>query len=106
MAYVFLVCAIGAEILGTSLLRTTDGFTRPWPTVAVVACYVASFWSLSRTVQAIPVGVTYAIWSGVGTAAIAAIGAAFLGEPLTLTKVIGIGLVIAGVVTLNLGGPH
>ncbi|MDP9799407.1 small multidrug resistance pump [Catenuloplanes nepalensis] len=106
MAYLFLATAIGAEIVGTSLLKSTDGFTRLWPTVLVTACYVTSFWALSRTVQTIPVGVTYAIWSGVGTAAIAAIGAAFLGEPLSLTKVAGIGLVIAGVVTLNLGGAH
>nr|WP_033339829.1 multidrug efflux SMR transporter [Catenuloplanes japonicus] len=106
MPYLLLGVAISAEILGTSLLKATDGFTRPWPTLLVATCYVGSFWALSRTVQFIPVGVTYAIWSGVGTAAIAAIGAVFLGEPLSLIKVAGLGLVIAGVVTLNLSGGH
>jgi small multidrug resistance pump len=106
MAYLFLLGAISAEVIGTSLLKATDGFTRLWPTVAVTAAYLASFGLLSLTVQDIPVGVAYAIWSGLGTAAIMAIGAAFLGEPLNPAKVVGAALVIAGVVVLNLGGTH
>lgn len=106
MAYLFLVGAITAEVIGTSLLKATNGFTRLWPTVALVVAYVIAFALLSQAVKGVPVGVAYAMWSGLGTAAIVAIGAAFLGEPLTLTKVVGVGLVIAGVVVLNLGGTH
>ncbi|MEV0431411.1 multidrug efflux SMR transporter [Micromonospora sp. NPDC049836] len=106
MAYLFLLGAITAEVIGTSLLKATDGFTRLWPTLGVTVAYLLSFGLLSLTVKDIPVGVAYAIWSGLGTAAIMAIGAAFLGEPLSVTKVVGAGLVIAGVVVLNLGGAH
>jgi small multidrug resistance pump len=65
-----------------------------------------SFLALSQAVKGVQVGVAYAIWSGLGTAAIVAIGAAFLGEPITLTKITGITLIIAGVVTLNVTGSH
>ncbi|MFI6330335.1 DMT family transporter [Micromonospora chersina] len=106
MAYLFLLGAITAEVIGTSLLKATDGFTRLWPTLGVAVAYLSSFGLLSLTVRDVPVGVAYAIWSGLGTAAIMAIGAAFLGEPLTVAKVAGAGLVIAGVVVLNLGGTH
>lgn len=104
MAYVFLLGAIASEVAATSGLKATEGFSRLWPTVAVLCGYGLSFLLLSRTVEHIPVGVSYAVWSGLGTAAIAGIGALFLHEPLTVPKVAGIGLVIAGVVLLNLGG--
>jgi small multidrug resistance pump len=106
MAYVFLLAAITAEVIGTSLLKATDGFTRLGPTLGLAVAYVSSFGLLALAVKEIPVGVAYAIWSGLGTAAIMAIGAAFLGEPLSVAKVAGAGLVIAGVVVLNLGGTH
>lgn len=106
MAYVFLVAAIAAEVVGTSLLKATDGFTRLWPTVGCLAGYVLSFVALSQAVKGVPVGVAYAMWSALGTAAIVAIGAVFLGEPITVIKVVGVSLIIAGVVTLNLGGAH
>ncbi|MCI4065317.1 multidrug efflux SMR transporter [Micromonospora sp. R77] len=106
MAYLFLFGAIAAEVIGTSLLKATDGFTRLWPTLGVAVAYLSSFGLLSLTVKEIPVGVAYAIWSGLGTAAIVGIGAVFLDEPLSAVKVIGAGLVIAGVVVLNLGGAH
>ncbi|MFI1191977.1 DMT family transporter [Micromonospora sp. NPDC020750] len=106
MAYLFLVLAIASEVVGTSLLKATQGFTRPWPTLALAVAYLAAFGLLSLAVRDIPVGVAYAMWSGLGTAAIVAVGAAFLGEPLSVTKVVGVGLVIAGVVVLNLGGAH
>ncbi|MBY8870324.1 multidrug efflux SMR transporter [Micromonospora sp. PLK6-60] len=106
MAYVFLLLAIAAEVFGTSLLKATDGFTRLWPTLGVVVSYLAAFGLLAVVVRDIPVGVAYAMWSGLGTAAIVAVGAVFLGEPLSVTKLVGVGLVIAGVVVLNLGGAH
>ncbi|MEW2443279.1 DMT family transporter [Micromonospora marina] len=106
MAYLFLLGAITAEVIGTSLLKATDGFTRFWPTLGLAVAYLSAFGLLSLAVKDIPVGVAYAVWSGLGTAAIVAIGAAFLGEPLSVTKVVGAALVIAGVVVLNLGGAH
>ncbi|MEU5942171.1 multidrug efflux SMR transporter [Micromonospora sp. NPDC047548] len=106
MAYLFLLLAISAEVFGTSLLKATDGFTRLWPTLGLAVSYLAAFLLLALAVREIPVGVAYAVWSGLGTAAIVAIGAVFLGEPLSVTKVVGVGLVIAGVVVLNLGGAH
>ncbi len=104
MAYVYLLAAIAAEILATSLMKATEGFTRLWPTVACLVGYALSLVALSQAVKGVPVGVAYALWSALGTAAIVAIGAAFLGEPITVIKVAGISLIIAGVVTLNLGG--
>jgi small multidrug resistance pump len=103
MPYLILLGAIAAEVFATSMLRVTDGFSRLWPTVACLGGYVLSFVALSQTVRSIPVGVTYAVWSGLGTVAIVAIGATFLGEPVTVRKLVGVGLIIAGVLTLNLG---
>lgn len=104
MPYIFLALAIGAELLATSLLKTTAGFTRLIPTLSCLLLYGASFFALANAVKEIPVGLAYAMWSGLGTAAIVAVGAIFLGEPLTLVKVVGVSLIIAGVVMLNLGG--
>ncbi|MEU7957020.1 DMT family transporter [Micromonospora humida] len=106
MAYLFLLIAIGAEVGGTSLLKATQGFTRLWPTVGLAVAYLLAFGMLALAVRDIPVGVAYAMWSGLGTAAIVGVGAVFLGEPLSLTKVVGVGLIIGGVVVLNLGGTH
>ncbi|GIF19088.1 small multidrug resistance pump [Actinoplanes tereljensis] len=106
MSYVYLLAAIAAEIVATSLMKSTEGFTRLWPTVVCLAGYAISLVALSQAVKGVPVGVAYALWSALGTAAIVAIGAAFLGEPITLIKVAGVSLIIAGVVTLNLGGSH
>lgn len=107
MAYVLLGVAIAAEVLGTSLLKSTEGFSRLWPTVATLAAYVVSFLALSMAIQrGLQVGIGYAIWSGLGTTLIVIIGALFLSEPVTVVKVVGVGLVIAGVVVLNLGGVH
>jgi small multidrug resistance pump len=106
VAYLYLLAAIAAEVFATSTIKSTDGFTRLWPTLACAAGYIISFVALSQAVKGVQVGIAYAIWSGLGTAAIVAIGAAFLGEPITVTKVTGMALIIAGVVTLNLGGSH
>lgn len=106
MAYVFLVGAIAAEVIATTFMKSTEGFTRLWPTLAVLGGYAISFVFLAQAVKGVQVSVAYALWSALGTAAIVAIGAAFLNEPLTLVKVAGISLIIAGVVTLNVGGAH
>jgi small multidrug resistance pump len=106
VGYVYLALAIAVEVLGTSLLKSTEGFTRLWPSVLCLGSYGVAFVLLSQVVKSVPVGVAYALWSGLGTVAIVAIGAMFLGEELNLTKILGIGLVVAGVVVLNVGGAH
>jgi small multidrug resistance pump len=97
----WLALAIGSEIVATVSLKVSDGFTRPLPVVAVVAGYGLSFYALSITLRTIPLGVVYAIWSGVGTAAVVVIGLFLFNEVLDAVKVAGIGLIIAGVVVLN-----
>ena len=106
MAYVFLLGAIAAEVVATAFMKSTEGFTRLWPTVAVLTGYVISFILLAQAVKGVQVSVADALWSALGAAAIVGIGAAFLGEPITVVKVAGISLIIAGVVTLNIGGAH
>jgi small multidrug resistance pump len=102
MALLLLGVAIAVEVLATSMLRTTAGFTRLVPTVLCLSGYAVSFALVAQVVQRMPVGVVYAIWSGVGTAAVAGIGVAFLGEAISPLMGAGLVLVIAGVVMLNL----
>ena len=97
----WLTLAIGSEIVATVSLKLSDGFTRPIPAAVVVAGYGLSFYALSISLRTIPLGVVYAIWSGVGTAAIVVIGLFLFRETLDAVKVLGIGLIIAGVVILN-----
>ncbi len=101
-AWVFLVLAIVAEVIGTSFLRASAGFTKPLPSVMVVLGYGAAFYFLSLTLTTIPVGIAYAVWSGVGVTLIAAIGWLFLGQKLDAAAIAGMGLIVAGVVVLNL----
>jgi small multidrug resistance pump len=99
-----LALAICTEIVATTSLKYTEGFTRLVPSVITAIGYASAFWFLSKALKDIPVSTAYAIWSGVGTATIAVIGIAFLGEPGGLAKTIGIGLIIGGVVLLNIAG--
>ena len=97
----WLALAIGSEVVATVSLKLSDGFSRPVPAAVVVAGYAFSFYALSITLRTIPLGVVYAIWSGVGTAAVVVIGLFLFRESLDVVKVVGIGLIIAGVVVLN-----
>lgn len=106
MPYVLLAAAIITEVIGTTALKYSDGFTRFWPSAITVVTYIASFYLLALTLRGMAVGTAYAIWSAVGTALIAAIGMIFLGEAATFVRILGLTLIIAGVVILNLGGAH
>ncbi len=97
-----LAIAIVAEVIGTSALKASEGFTRLWPSLVVVAGYAVAFWFLAVTLKRLPVGVAYAVWSGVGTALIAVIGWTLFRQKLDVAGIIGIALIIAGVVVLNL----
>lgn len=105
MAYVLLVGAIVAEVAATSLLPRTQGFSQLVPTVLVIAGYAGSLLLLAQVVKTVQVGLAYAIWSALGTLAVVAIGAAFLGQPVTGWQALGVVLVVGGVALLFLGGP-
>jgi small multidrug resistance pump len=100
----WLALAIGSEIVATVSLKLSDGFTRPIPGVVVVIGYAISFYALSISLRSIPLGVVYAVWSGVGTAAVVLIGFVLFREMLDAVKVAGIGLIIVGVMMLNGAG--
>lgn len=102
MHWFHLAIAIISEVIATSALNATQGFTRWLPSLIVVAGYAAAFYFLSLTLRAIPLGIAYAVWSGAGVALIALIGWAVYRQPLDLPALIGIGLIVAGVVVLNL----
>ncbi|MFE4454712.1 DMT family transporter [Streptomyces sp. NPDC056796] len=106
MGYGLLAGAIAAEVAATTAMKYSDGFTRLWPSLATVVGYVLAFALLAQTLKTLSIGTAYAIWAGVGTAAVAAIGILWLGESMTPAKLAGIALIIAGVVVLNLGGAH
>ncbi|MGW0174748.1 DMT family transporter [Rhodococcus sp. NPDC003322] len=105
-AWAFLAAAITSEIIATVLLASTEQFTRPALSLVVIAGYVTSFACMAQALRTLPVSLTYALWSGIGTAAVAVIGVVLLGEPLSIAKVAGLALIVAGVVVLNLGGDH
>ncbi|MFE3446964.1 DMT family transporter [Nocardia sp. NPDC059180] len=107
MTFLFLALAIVSEISATVSLKLSEGFTKLVPSIVVVVGYAAAFLFLSQALKrGMGVGVAYGIWSAVGVAAVAVIGALFLDERLTLVQVGGIVLVILGVVALELGGAH
>lgn len=106
MPAIYLSIAILSEVAGTLALKHTDGFTRLLPSSAVVIGYGLSFWMLALVLKQLPIGLTYAVWAAVGTALIAAIGMFAYGEPATTLKLLSLGLIIAGVVGLNLAGSH
>lgn len=99
--WVFLSVAIASEVVATSALKTSEGFSRLWPSLIVTVGYVSAFYFLSLTLKTIPIGVAYAIWSGVGVALIALIAWVFFGQALDTPAVIGLSLIVTGVVVLN-----
>jgi len=105
-AFGLLLVAICTEVASTAMLGRTDGFRVPSWSAAVLFGYAVSIWLLALVVRTIPVSVTYAVWSGVGTAAIAVVGTLFLGERMDLVKAVAILMIVGGVVVLNLYAAH
>jgi small multidrug resistance pump len=99
--YAVLVIAIIFEVLGTSAMQAAQHFTKLVPTLIMVVCYAIAFYFLSYTLRVIPVGIAYAIWSGLGIVLISLVGYFVFGQKLDLAAVLGLGLIIAGVVVLN-----
>lgn len=104
MSVFYLAAAILLEISGTTALKLSDGFSRLGPSGTVVVCYAASFALLSLALRGIDLSTAYAVWSGVGTALVAAIGIVWFGEPAGLWKLVCLALIIAGVAGLHLAG--
>lgn len=102
MSVAYLAIAILLEICGTTALKLSDGFTRLGPASVVVVCYMASFAVLSLALRGIDLSTAYAVWSGVGTALVAAIGILWFGEPAGIWKLASLLLIIIGVAGLNL----
>ena len=102
MAYLYLALAIIAEVIGTSFLKATGEFSKLVPSVVVVISYLASFYFMTLVLRTIPVGVTYAIWAGVGIVLVAVIAAIVYKQIPDIPAIIGMGLIIAGVIVIHL----
>jgi small multidrug resistance pump len=100
--YGLLFAAIVLEVIGTTALQLSQQFTRIGPTVLLVACYATAFYCLSLTLKHIPVGIAYAIWSALGIVLISSVGMIFFKQRLDTPAIIGLGLIIAGVLVVNL----
>ncbi len=101
MSYLYLAIAIACEVIATSALKTSQGFTVPIPSIITVVGYAVAFYLLSLTLKTIPIGIAYAIWSGAGIILISAIGWIFYKQHLDLAACIGLALMIAGIVIIN-----
>ncbi|KAA5603264.1 multidrug efflux SMR transporter [Roseospira marina] len=107
MHWLTLTGAIVLEVIGTTSMKLSEGFTRLWPSLGVFACYSASLALLTLALKKWDVSVAYAIWSGLGTALIVIVGMTWFGEALTWMRAVSILLILIGVVGLNLSGsPH
>ncbi len=102
MTYAYLLLAIVAETIGTTALQASQQFTRLGPSAVVVVAYGAAFYLLALTLRTMPVGIVYAIWSGLGIVCIAAIGYAVFGQKLDMAAILGIALILAGILVIHL----
>jgi small multidrug resistance pump len=100
--YAYLAISILAEVIATSALKASEGFTRVLPSAIVAIGYVISFYFLSLTLKVLPVGIVYAIWSGIGIVLISAIGWVLYGQKLDAAAIVGMSLIVAGVLVVNL----
>lgn len=96
----YLACAIAAEVIATSFLKSSDGFSRPGPSLVVVLGYTVAFYFLSLTLKTLPLGIAYAVWCGVGIVLITLIGWTFFAQSLDVPALLGIGLIMAGVIVI------
>ncbi|MEL7293579.1 MAG: multidrug efflux SMR transporter [Pseudomonadota bacterium] len=101
MTYFYLVIAVIAEVVATSALKASEGFTKLTPSVLVVAGYGIAFYFLSLVLRVLPVGVAYAVWSGLGVVLVASIGVVMFAQKLDFAAIIGILLIVTGVVVMN-----
>ncbi|WP_114195735.1 SMR family transporter [Edaphovirga cremea] len=100
--FMYLTMAIVAEVIATAMLKASEGFTRLWPSLVVVAGYAIAFWGLSMVVKTMPLGIVYAIWSGMGIVLVSIAALFIYQQKLDLPAIIGMGLIVAGVLVINL----
>lgn len=100
--YLFLLLSIASEVIATTALKLSDSFTRLWPSLITVMFYIIAFWSLTIPMRTIPTGIIYAVWSGAGIVLISLAGWVIYGQKLDMAALTGIGLIIAGVMVINL----
>ena len=101
LQYIYLIVAVAAETIGTTALQASNQFTKFWPTVLVVIAYGVAFYFLGIALKYIPVGVAYALWSGLGIILIALIGFAVFGQVLDLAAILGLGMIVGGIVVIQ-----
>ena len=102
MKWVYLLLAIVSEVVATSALKSSESFSRLWPSVLTVVGYGVAFYLLSLTLREMPVGIAYAIWSGVGIVLVSLAAVVLFGQKLDLPALIGMGLIVAGVIVINI----
>ncbi|RLJ41693.1 small multidrug resistance pump [Litoreibacter meonggei] len=100
--YLFLIIAVLAETIGTSSIQASQQFTRLWPSVFALISFAFAFYFLSLTLKVLPVGIMYAMWSGLGIVFIAIIGWIYFGQKLDLAAILGMALILAGILVINL----
>ena len=100
--WIYLGFAIISEVIATASLKSTEGFTKIWPSMLVLVGYSAAFYFLSLTLEDIPIGIAYAIWSGVGVATITIVSVVFMDQKIDIAGVLGIVLIVVGVIVLRL----
>ena len=105
-AWILLLFAITSEVIGTSCLKLSEGFSKPIPTLVVLVAYSTSMLLISRVVQTIPLGITYALWSGIGIVAIVLVGLFAYKQVPSPGQLVGIATITAGVIIVNLTGKH
>jgi small multidrug resistance pump len=106
IGWIFLALAIGFEVAAATCMKLSEGLTRVWPSVLMVVFYILCFLAMIKSLEYLQIGVVYAIWAGIGTAAIAVIGVMMFDDTMPWIKILGIGLIICGVALVNLGGTH
>ncbi|WP_273868333.1 SMR family transporter [Serratia odorifera] len=100
--FIYLTMAIIAEVIATTMLKASEGFTRLWPSLVVVVGYGVAFWGLSMVVKTMPLGIVYAIWSGMGIVLVSIAAVFVYNQKLDWPAIIGMGLIITGVLVINL----
>lgn len=105
MSYLYLAIAIIAELVGTSLIKASEGFSKLYPTMGVIVAFIGAFFFLSLSMKTIPLNTAYALWSGIGIVATTIISVLIWKEKINIASVTGIALILIGVVILNLFGP-
>jgi small multidrug resistance pump len=102
MTYLYLIMAVGFEVIGTAALQASEQFTRPKPLILTAIGYAAAFYFLSLVLRTMPVGIAYAIWSGLGVVLITLVGLIWFGQKLDMPAIAGLALIVAGVAIINL----